>query len=185
MDADGKPLGVALFRDATRPHIRTPVLVFLAAVGIALLAVDWANGSARLLSDSLSRAALLGIVYGVFVAYCDIAVGVDETAVIVRNPFLLTRVPFALIESVDTQLGVYLKLRDRKLAVRVGAATTLFRRRRSGPASIAVELRDLVAAAPKATSESVRIRVKWTWFAALPLSVGLFVAVDLISRAAH
>src|SRR5262249_51633752 len=125
LDADGKPLGVDLFRDATKPYIRKTVLVFLGLVGLGLLAVDWANGSARLLGDSLSRAALLGIVFGVFVAYCDIAVGVDETAVIVRNPFVLTRVPFALIESVDTQLGVYLKLRDRKLAVRVGAATKL------------------------------------------------------------
>ena len=119
LDVDGQPLGVDLFRDATKPYIRLTTLVALGVLLAGLLVVDWANGSTRLLGDSIGRAATLGAIIGVFVAYSDVAVGVDASTIVVRNPFLFTRVPLSLVEAVDARLGVYLRLRDRRrLAVR-------------------------------------------------------------------
>ena len=119
-----------------------------------------------------------------FVAYSDIAVGVRESTVIVRNPFLITRVPLALVDAVDARLGVYLRVRDRRLAVRVAAATGLLRFRQNRPVVLAHELQTLVdQARHESVAARVRVSVKATWFVTVPAGVGLFILVDLLSHA--
>ena len=151
---------------------------------IGLLAVDWANGSSRLLTDSIGRAAVLGAIIGAFTAYADVAVGVDDSTLVVRNPFLITRVPLSLVDTVDARLGLYLRIKDQKLAVRVGAATGLIRFRQNRPINFAQEIQALVdEAGEPVPGQAVKARVKVTWLLALPAGVGLFILVDLLSHA--
>lgn len=123
---------------------------------------------------------------GVFVAYSDVAVGIDGDTLVVRNPFLVTRVPLSLVDAVDARLGLYLRVRNRRLAVRVGAATGLLRFRQNRPAVFAQELQKLVDEAPPATGEdAVRATLKPTWLIAVPAGVALLILVDLVSHAVH
>lgn len=172
-------------RDASKPYISPVMRVILGVVLVALLVVAWTNGTRASLSDSITRVALLGAVYGIFVAYSDIAVGIDGDAFVVRNQFLLTQVPMQLVEAVDARFGVYLRIRDRRLAVRVSAATSLFRRRGERVGSVAAELQEQLDQPRVDSGERVRARLKSTWFVTVPLGVALFIAVDLVSRAVH
>lgn len=182
MDPTSEP---TLLRDATRPYIRPANRAVLAVVIAVLLVVTWIAGGHHGSADGIVVAVLLGIVSGAFVAASDLAVGRDGPALVVRNAFLVSRVPFADIERIDTRLGIYLRTRERRLAVRVPVSTGLFRSRAQRPLSVAEDIRGWMDTAAADPAARVSVRLKATWLLAIPAGVALFVAVELISRAAH
>ena len=174
------------FRDATKPYIRPATRVILALLLAGLLAIAWTNGSRQDLGDAVERVALLGAVFGMVVAYSDIAVGVDDTQVIVRNPFVLVHIPLHLIERVDARFGVYLRIRDSRLAIRVAAGTGLSGFKFASPRAFKDELQQQVdAAGGGLSSDRVRTRPKSTWALAVPAAIALAVGVVFVSHAAR
>ena len=181
--------------DAEKPHFRVIVRVLLGLVLVAMLPVCWENG--RPMYDTVHTVvlcAVLGFAYGGLVAFNDIAAGLDETSVIVRNPLMVVRVPYSAIESVDLAGAVQLRIRGRRFRLFVSGASGSTRARRAEPRRFADEVRARVAAAAGAsagaaavndteTASQVSLRLKRTWLVSVPIAVVVFVGVGLLSAA--
>jgi hypothetical protein len=170
--------------DAEKPHFRVIIRVLLGLVLVAMLPVCWENGRPMYATThTVVLCAVLGLAYGGLVAFNDIAAGLDEQDVIVRNPLMVVRVPFTLIESVDLAGAVQLRIRGRRTRLFVSGASGATRARRAEPRQFADEVRARVAAAGAGSGDAVRMRFKKTWLAAVPIAIVVFVGVGLLSAA--
>jgi len=175
----------AWLRDATRPYIRPFTRGVLAVLILVLLVVTWIAGGHHNSADAIVVAILLGIVSGACVAACDVAVGREGSELVVRNALLVSRVPFAAIERVDTRLGVYLRTRGRRLAVRVPVSSGFFRSKARLPLVAAEDIERYLGEASPDPSARAQARLKATWLLTIPAAVVVFAVVEVISQAAH
>jgi hypothetical protein len=132
--------------DAEKPYFRPVVRVFIGVGFVVLIPLCWASGSSNHdVVHTIELCAILGAVFGVLVASIDVAAAIDDRWVTVRNPLVVIRVPFGLIEDVQFAGGLLLRVRGRRTRLYVSGASGRARSGRARRQEFADDLRAQVA----------------------------------------
>jgi hypothetical protein len=171
--------------NAEKPFFRPLVRVLIGVGFVVLIPLCWASGSSNHdVVHTVELCAILGAVFGVLVASNDVAAAIGDGLVTVRNPLVVIRVPYGLIEDVQFAGGLLLRVRGRRTRLYVSGASGRARSGRARRQEFADDLRAQIAQQATASDEaSLHVRMKKTWLVVLPVTIAVYIGVGLLAHA--
>lgn len=161
---------------------RTPtglrVLIgLLYALVLYVISYDAYIGATRLTILQVGLAT--GLTAGAAAAVNEVNLAVSERYLLVRNPFLVRRIPWFAIETSVVNQGVKVKLRGAQYPLTLTAGGSLIRFSRSRPEAIKAVIDEHVASAREKPSDSTGLRPeahpKLSWLVIVPASTATLV----------
>jgi hypothetical protein len=164
---------------ARTPRALQSLIAFMYVAFIVVLSYN-ANDSPLETSGGLVQQALaLGIAAGAVTAVNEVNLAVSDRYLLVRNPFLVRRIPWAAIEASVVNQGLKVKLRGTQYPLTLTAGGSLIRFSRSRPEAIKAVIDEHVAIAREYPGDSngaqPEAHPKLSWLVIVPASTATLV----------